>query len=251
MERTTIETGIAATIRTVARQIADGAGLGLLRGPAGVGKSFALDLVAAELRASGCEVVRVTASTVIGGSWIAFVRAVLDSAPSSKHAALEAFWGLLRGYPFEQYATRVILMVDESQELKTVVLETIRSQWDRGDDARLGNEHAPAFGCLFVGNDTFMGKGGNVRTAAFRPLLSRVTHNMNLPRPSRRELADFARALAPDNEELQAILRDLGESEGNFREPATAMRTARFMGDPNDPITPDRLRAAIRVKGVR
>lgn len=250
MERTTIETGIAATIRTAARQIADGAGLGLLRGPAGVGKTFALDMVAAELRASGCEVVRVTASTVIGGSWIAFVRAVLDTSPNSKHVAVAAFRGLLRGYPFEQYGTRVILMVDEAQALTANVLETVRSEWDRGDAARLGNEHAPAFGCLFVGNDTFMGKGGNVRTASFRPLLSRVTHNMNLPRPSRGELAEFARALAPDSE-VQAILRDLGESEGNFRAPATAMRVARGIGDPNDPITPDRLRAAIRAMGVR
>lgn len=99
MEKPIIETGVASTIRGAARQIADGAGLGLLRGPAGVGKSFALDLVAAELEADGVEIVRVTASPVIGGSVAAFTRAVL--APyrvevSSTQDAFEAIWGLLR-----------------------------------------------------------------------------------------------------------------------------------------------------------
>ncbi|HRO10949.1 ATP-binding protein [Amaricoccus sp.] len=250
MEKPIIETGVASTIRAAARQIADGAGLGLARGPAGIGKSFALDLVATELAAGGTEVVRVTASPVIGGSAIAFMRAVL--APyridvRSTPDAFDAIWELLRGHPFQRFGTRAVFIVDEAQELKTVILETIRSLWDRGTDARLGDEHAPAFGCLFVGNDTFMGKGGNVRTAAFRPLLSRVTHNINLPRPSRTELADFASSLAPESAELQAILRDLGESAGHFRALATAMRVAGGMGD--GPIGPDRLRAAIKTMG--
>ena len=253
MGRPTIETGVASTIRAAAWQIAEGAGLGLLRGPAGVGKSFGLDLVAAELDAAGVEVVRVTASPVIGGSVAAFTRAVL--APyrievRSTQDAVDAIWGLLRGHPFQRVGSRAMFIVDEAQELKTVILETIPSLWDLGTDARLGDEHAPAFGCLFVGNDTFMGKGGNVRTAAFRPLLSRVTHNVNLPRPSRKELAAFARALAPESDELQAILRDLGESAGHFRALATAMRVARGMGD-DGPIPPERLRAAITTMGVR
>lgn len=96
-----------------------------------------------------------------------------------------------------------------------------------------------------------MGKGGNVRGAAFRPLLSRVTHNVNLPRPSRSELADLARSLAPESDELVEILRDLGESTGHFRALATAMRVARGMGAPDAPVTPDRLRAAIRTMGGR
>lgn len=252
MEKPIIETGVASTIRGAARQIANGAGLGLLRGPAGVGKSFALDLVAAELEEDGVEIVRVTASPVIGGSVAAFTRAVL--APyrievSSTQDAFEAIWGLLRAHPFQRSGSRAMLVVDEAQELKTVILETVRSLWDLGTDARLGDEHAPAFGCLFVGNDTFMGKGGSIRAATFRPLMSRVTHNINLPRPTRKELGDFARALAPDSEELQAILRDLGESAGHFRALATAMRVAGGMSD--GPIGPDRLRAAIKTMGGR
>lgn len=237
--------------RAAAWQIAEGAGLGLLGGPAGIGKSFALGLVVAELEAAGVEIVRVTASPVIGGS-AAFTRAVL--APyrieaSSTQDAFEAIWGPLRARPFQRSGSRAMLVVDEAQELKAVILETIRSLWDRGTDARLGDEHAPAFGCLLAGNDTFMGKGGNLRMAAFQPLLSRVTHNINLPRPSRKELAGFAGSLAPGSAELQAILRDLGESARHFRALATAMRVAGGMGD--GPITPELLRAVIKMMGGR
>lgn len=257
MERPTIETGIGSTIRGVADQVARGAGLALLRGPAGIGKSFALDMVEAELKAAGVRVVRVTASTVIGGNVKAFAKAVLAPYGIEVQAtqdAVDAMWGLLRGYPFQSFGDRVIFMVDEAQELKTVILETVHSGWDLGTAARLGDAGAPAFGCMFIGNNTFMGKGGSLRTAAFRPLLSRVTHNINLPRPGRSELAAHARQLAPEDGEkltepleLQTLLRDLGESEGQFRALATAMRVAGGLAGDGGAITPERLRLAIRM----
>ena len=61
MERTIIDTGTSAMLRSVARQVIAGAGLAVLRGPVGIGKTFALDLIEAELTAEGVDVVRVTA----------------------------------------------------------------------------------------------------------------------------------------------------------------------------------------------
>lgn len=260
MERTTIETGVASTIRSIARQVAAGAGLALLRGDVGIGKTFALDQVASEMEAEGVAVVRVTISKVICGSTSAFTRAVLAPyhiAAGSTQDAADAIWELLRAYPFQRGGTRALFIMDEAQEAKSVVLETMRFIWDLGDAARAGDRHAPAFGCLFVGNKTFMGKGGNVRAAAFRPLLSRVTHNVNLPGPSRVELTALARSLAPEDGEalsepleLQAILRDLGEVVGNFRPLATAMLTSRTRAG-DSPITPELLRAVIKSMGLR
>lgn len=78
MEEPDIETGVGSMIRMVADQVLVGAGLALLRGPAGIGKTFALDKIEAEIEASGGTVVRVTVSPANGGSISAFIRAVLS-----------------------------------------------------------------------------------------------------------------------------------------------------------------------------
>ena len=78
MENPNIEPGVGATIRAVAEQVLAGAGFGLLRGPAGIGKTFALDKIADALEDAGDIVVRVTASP-IGGSISAFTRAILST----------------------------------------------------------------------------------------------------------------------------------------------------------------------------
>ncbi len=108
-------------------------------------------------------------------------------------------------------------MVDEAQALKPAVRETIRSLWDRGTDARLGPGAGPAFGCMLAGNDLFMGKGGDIRVAGFRPLLTRVTLNIALPRPLQAEQAVVASFLFPDAPELLAIVAGFGVDAGNLR----------------------------------
>ncbi len=79
----------------------------------------------------------------------------------------------------------MVFIVDVDQELKPAVLETIRGLWDRSDHARLGLATGPAFGWVLVGNEMFMCKGGNLRVAGFRPLMSWVTANVHLPRPDK------------------------------------------------------------------
>lgn len=44
----TIDTGVGSTLRLIIDQIIRGAGLGLARGPAGIGKTFALQTIIGE-----------------------------------------------------------------------------------------------------------------------------------------------------------------------------------------------------------
>jgi type II secretory pathway predicted ATPase ExeA len=248
MERTIIETGASAMLRSVAREVIAGAGLAVLRGPVGIGKTFALDLIEAELTAEGVDVVRVTANPAISGNVHAFMRAILGPncvETGSTADAADAVWSMLHGYPFRSWGRRVLLIIDEAQELAGRVLETIRGIWDMGDAARLGDDSAPAFGCMLVGNSTFMSKGGAQRVASFRPLLSRLTHDLRLPSPGRVECAALAAVVFPDAPELQAMLAGLGEDRGNLCAMAIAARQAAG----GDAVTMVHLRSAIRAMG--
>lgn len=249
MEKAIIETVAESMLRDVIKEVLDGAGLGILRGPAGIGKSFALDLITEDLEAAGATVVRVTVSPATGGSISSFTRAVLSQyriETGSTADGVEALAELLRGYPFRDVGPRVVFLVDEAQELKPAILETIRSLWDRGDHARLGYLTEPAFGCVLVGNEMFMGKGGNLRVAGFRPLMSRVTHNVQLPRPDKKEIAALAAALFPGQADLTRELEDLGAITGNLRSLAVAARQARQAAK-GEAVTLAMLRRIIRM----
>ncbi|WP_323005431.1 ATP-binding protein [Pseudorhodobacter sp.] len=249
MELNNIETVTGSILRDVTQDILEGAGLGILRGPAGIGKSFALDLITEELEALGAMVVRITVSPATGGSISSFTRAVLAQyriETGSTADGVEAMAELLRGYPFRDIGPQTVFIVDEAQELKPAVLETIRSLWDRGDQARLGDASTPAFGCVLVGNEMFMGKGGNLRVASFRPLMSRVTHNVQLPRPNKKEVAALATSLFPTQSDLIEELKELGAATGNLRTLATAARRSRQSAK-DEPVNLALLRQIIRM----
>lgn len=253
MEQPIIETVAGSILRNVIGDVLDGAGLGILRGPAGIGKSFALDLITEDLEAQGAVVVRVTASPPTGGSINSFTRAVLSQyriETGSTADGVEALAELLRGYPFRDVGPRIVFIVDEAQELKPAVLETIRSLWDRGDHAREGYLTEPAFGWVLVGNEMFMGKGGNLRVAGFRPLMSRLTANVHLPRPDKKEIATLAAALFPQQTDLIRELEDLGAITGNMRSLGVAARQSRLAAR-GEPVTLDLLRRTIRMMGAK
>lgn len=234
METYNIDTGVGSMLRTAAAQIIRGAGLGLARGPAGIGKTFALQTIIGELEEAGVKVVFLTASRPIGGSISAFSRAVLwqygMEAPSTSDA-VESLADLLNGDPFSGFGRSVIFIVDEAQDLMPAVLETLRALYDRGQKARLGLANGHAFGLLLVGNESFMGKGGKQRIATFGPLLSRVTHNIAMLRPSADEIAAYAAVLCPTYKDERAELVALGESQGNLRSLEVANRQARIAAE--------------------
>ena len=251
MTTTTIETVAGSILRDVIAEVLDGAGLAILRGPAGIGKSFALDRITEDLEAAGVTVIRVTVSPATGGSLSSFTRAVLSQyriETGSTADGVEALAELLRGYPFRDVGPRVVFIIDEAQELKPAILETIRSLWDRGDHARLGHVTEPAFGCVLVGNEMFMGKGGNLRVASFRPLMSRVTHNVQLPRPDKKEIAALAASLFPKQADLCRELEELGAVTGNLRSLSVAARQS-VRAAKDVPVTLPLLRQAIRIMG--
>lgn len=244
-----IKTRAHTILSEVIREVAAGAGLALVKGPVGVGKTYALNLICDELEADGVSVVRVTSTPAIEGSIAAFVKEMLGEhahqAPSTLDG-LDTVWGMLASYPFGSIPSRAVLLVDEAQGLKSSVLEMIRGLWDRGELARLGDGRRPAFGCVLVGNSTFLGKGGNQRVASFRPLLSRVTHNITLPGPSRAEFQDLAAQIFPgaDEAEMRADLDAFGAEMGNLRVMAIAARQFRARVAPDR--SPEEARAALR-----
>jgi type II secretory pathway predicted ATPase ExeA len=246
-----IETGVGATLSLVCTQTVAGAEMAVLRGAVGIGKSYALDRIAAQMTEQGVLVVMVTATEATAGNVNAFLRAILGpyfSETGSGSEAEEAVWRLLQGHPFTAGGQKVLLIVDEAQKLAGRVLETIRGLWDRGDAARLGDTSAPAFGCVLVGNPTFMGKGGAQRTASFEPLLSRLSFNMILPRPSRAECQSFAAKLFPEDPACATALADGGQALGHLRGMATAVRSARLLAG-ESPVTVGHIRQAFKMMG--
>lgn len=250
MENTSIETGVGAMLSAVCGEVADCAGLAILRGSVGIGKSYALARIVETLEEDGVRVVFLTATETVAGQINAFLRAILtqyytDTASSAE--AEEAVWSLLSGRPFAPGGDKVLLIVDEAQKLGGRVLETIRGLYDRGDAARLGNDIAPAFGCVMVGNPTFMSKGGAQRTASFEPLLSRLTHNVRLPGPNRAECTGFATSLFED-ETLVRELAEFGVLKGTLRSMAIAARQAKQLAGQGD-LETGHLRHAIKMMG--
>jgi len=245
-----IETGVGAMLSEICREVAEGAGLAILRGTVGIGKSYALTQIVLELENEDVTVVLVNATETISGQVNAFLRAILtqyNTDTASSADAEDAVWSLLAGRPFLSNGRRILLVVDEAQKLGGRVLETIRGLYDRGDAARLGDDSAPAFGCVMVGNPTFMNKGGAQRTASFEPLLSRLTHNVRLPGPNRRECTSFATSLFADAELVREIA-ELGVSKGTLRSMAIASRRAeQLAGD--GPVELAHLRHAIKMMG--
>lgn len=257
-ENCNIETGVGAMLSEVCREVAEGAGLAILRGTVGIGKSYAIKQAIPELKAQGIDVVFLTASETVAGQVNAFLRAILAQYykdTSSSADAAEAVWIQLAGRPFATGGRKVLLIVDEAQKLAVRVLEAIRDLYDRGDAAREGDSACRAFGCVLVGNPTFMGKGGVQRTASFETLISRLTHNIRLPAPNRAECTGFAASIWQD-EALVRELADLGMAKGNLRSMAIAARRAQQIADGgpgNGPgggiVTIQHLRQAIKMMG--
>lgn len=254
--RVIIQTRAHAILSDVARQVVDGAGLALVKGPVGVGKTFALDLICDALTADGVRVIRVTSTPAIEGSIAAFLNEALGSMAGDSPSTLDkvdTLWRMLSGFPFGPFKRPELLIADEAQGLKGSILELIRSLWDRGESARAGDDSRPAFGCMLVGNSTFLGKGGNQRVASFKPLLSRVTHNVTLPGPAKAEIASLAAELfpAPQDHELFAMIEAAGVERGNLRVMAIAARQFQARAG-LDMTTEDRaalLRSILRMMG--
>jgi type II secretory pathway predicted ATPase ExeA len=227
------------------------AGLGIVKGAVGIGKTFALRQIADQLVDEGVDVVMITSSPEIEGSIRSFCTAVVGDVSDHKRGAAEALFDALRGYPFRDPPQPVIFIVDEAQGLKSNVLEFLRSLWDRGDRARLISRNAPAFGLLLCGNETFLNRGrAGEKQAEYRPLRDRVTVNMTMPRPDPADFIALSKAMLPDNPEAQEELARGGAEAGTLRSIEKAYHFARIQAGDGE-ITAALIRNAFTLRGGR
>lgn len=250
----TIETAVCAIMRDVLRDVLNGAGLAVMRGPVGIGKSYALRHVIAELEAQGAKVTYLAAVGALQGKIAEFLRALHGRDGVSSAEGLELAFEMIGAYPFKDYGTRSVLIVDEAQDLAAPIIAQLRGLWDRGELARLGDAWCKAFGLVLVGNDQFLGNGIRKERVDLLPLWDRVTHNIRLPRPSKEEHVAFAHALFPGEgngpEKLRAMVQAFGEGQGSLRAAAKAARQAHIRaGQKGNTLNADHLSFAIRMMG--
>lgn len=242
-----INTGTLQRLETAIDNIGRTAGLGIIKGPVGIGKSFALSHLRHAYSAKGFNVVLTTARPETEGSITLFINDILGqySARQSRTGdAVEALRTLLlqRGRSVEDNPS--LLIIDESQGLRANVLEMLRGLYDEGDQARRGRTFSPAFGLMLVGNPKFLSRSQRAKRSDYDQLIDRVSFEMELDEPSAEECLDFATSLAPSHSEAASLLAGIGMARGNLRGIEKAAMQARFLAGRGQPITPEHVKAA-------
>lgn len=245
-----IETEASETIKFIVQQVARTAGLGVIKGPVGIGKSRTLEGLVTEWERE-IRVIYLRSRPEIDGSILAFSSALLEHFnvyEGRTREAVQALGGLLGSYPFQEGRRPTVLVIDEAQGLKVNVLEMLRALYDAGDDARNGNRFHPAFGLVLCGNKFFLGRTGRRKEMDYAQFLSRITHAHELRAPSRDEFAALAAALCPNDAAAAAELALHGETQGNFRSMVNAHRQARMLAA-GKPVTLNEIQNATFMMG--
>lgn len=245
-----IDTSVYTTLSWQVRHLLATSGLGIARGPVGIGKSFSINRLKGELEKEGVNVVDATCTPSTEGAYQAFIRTILAERGVYEKGvvdSLQALETLVMGRPYGYSPQPSILIVDECQGMRANVLTMLRQLWDKGDHARLmgrGN----AFALLLCGNNTFLNRRGVVREMDLHPLRDRVTMNVRIDAPEEDELDHIAVAFCGHDHDAADVLSKYGRSRGNVRSIAQAYREAvGLAGD--DPVSPQNLRDAIKMMG--
>lgn len=245
-----IETEAGETIKFIVQQVARTAGLGVIKGPVGIGKSQTLAGLVTEWQ-QDIRVIYIRSRPEIEGSILAFTSTLLEQFnvyQGRTREAVQALGSLLGSYPFQEQRRPTVLVVDEAQGLKINVLEMLRALYDAGDEARNGNRFHPAFGLVLCGNKFFLGRTGRKKEMDYAQFLSRITHAHELRIPTAQEFAMLATALCPDDPEVAAELAQHGETHGNFRSMVNAHRQASALAG-GKPVTVNEVQNATFMMG--
>ena len=243
-----INTATYQRLEGVIENIAKTAGLGIVKGPVGIGKSFALRQLKKTYRARGYGFVMTTARPETEGAITYFVNDILEQYHGRETRKGDAVYALRTLILREDYTFNrepIILVVDESQGLKPNILETLRGLYDEGDLFRRGDKSAPAFGLMFVGNPRFLARSGRAQSAQYDQLMDRVSVQIELRRPSAVECLELANAFAPNDPEAAKILAELGMARGNLRGIEKAAMQARFLDGGRGLITSANVKEAL------
>jgi type II secretory pathway predicted ATPase ExeA len=245
-----IRTGAYSILRDVSRAALETARLGIVRGPVGIGKTYALRQVADELSQGDDDVILIEAPADKSAAVRRFYLSALCDIGVYGHGGadpFDVFTGyMLRSFPFRRHGQRkrILLIVDECQRLAPNLLETLRYAYDAGQLARDGLTDQPAFGILLVGNHDFLAKGWRSFGGRLHALLSRCAVNIDLSRPDQSEYRALAEQLFPDSDTLRSALAKHGAKRGNLREMAEAHALAMHYAG-GGPISPIHLEKAI------
>lgn len=220
-----IKTTVLKRLETLAQQVANTAELAMVKGPAGIGKTFAVDHIAET--AGNFDVFTITARSEVAGNIKWMANELLNPFGVQEFQVAESMqsvWNLVARKPFAEYPSRSVLIVDEAQALKPSVLEAFRGLFDMGEKARIAGGNRPAFGMILVGNGTFLNRAGGSQKIAYEPLMQRFQYKLELGRPSRADIELFVGALHGTDAEIKAELVQIGLSNGSIRAVAKAWR---------------------------
>ena len=231
-----IRTSAFAILEQAAKTAIETAQLAIARGPAGIGKSFALTLLERSMSNDADRVYVFTATARNGRSVKRFFEEAVLALGLASYGGTDPLQrlqrALMQSYPFRPNGPRVLLIIDECQHLDAKLIECLRYLFDVGAYARDFDASRPAFGILLVGNAHFLSRGGRAERAAFEALLTRCALEVTLDRPGRDEIKDLAQSIFPEDQDLRAALVEHGEAHGNLRVMGTAVSVARqFAGD--------------------
>ncbi|MFN3970890.1 MAG: AAA family ATPase [Gemmobacter sp.] len=250
--RTTIQTGTHAIVRDVVHTALTIGRMAIVRGPAGIGKSYAIEMVREELTQDDDDVLVLTASKPTGGAVTKFFGKALVSLGIMGNGAVDPMERferfMLQSFPFRGHGARKVLVIDECQHLKATLIESLRDIYDRGDGGRKFDPALPAFGLVLIGNDHFLTRGGRAERAAFEALLTRAPIEWEVARPTSAEIEALAEKLYPGAPDLQAELVSFGVKCRNFRQPAESAELAAHMAG-GGPVELAHLRRAILLSG--
>lgn len=229
--KTIIQTGAHSILYEAASLALETARLAIARGPAGIGKSFALTLLQDSLSNDRDTVLKFTATARNGKSWRRFFE------EAALEFGLNGYGGqdpmerleraLMQSYPFRRGGSRILLIIDECQHLDAKLIECLRALYDKGEFAHDFDSSQAAFGLLLVGNPHFLSKAGKAERAAFEALLSRCPIEVTLDRPEGSEYADLALSFFAAGDERGDALAEHGKRFGNLRVMATSYDLAR------------------------
>lgn len=244
-----IRTTVLKRLETLVQQVANTAELAMVKGPAGIGKTFAIDHITET--AKGFDVYAITARTEIAGNirWMANELLHPHGIQESQVAeSMQSVWNLVARRPFDDYPSRSVLIIDEAQTLKPSVLESFRGLFDMGERARIFGGNKLAFGMILVGNGTFLNRAGGARRVAYEPLMQRFQYKLEFGRPSRADYELFIKDLPGTDTALKAELVELGLSKGSIRAVAKAWRAAAHLASGQEPSA-DVLQTVIKMMG--
>ena len=245
-----VETEVYSRMEWAIRNVLDTAGLGVVKGEPGIGKTEAITALVPQLREEGDRAELVTVTPAYAGNIRALCNALREQFPGCgekiQNDAIEAFAHLVLGHPFAAGASRSILILDECQMAKPLVLTMLRQLWDRGDTARRTRSDAPAFALLLCGNNFFLNRRGQRQLMDVGPLTDRVSLTVNLAKPGADDMHKVAAAHIPHDAEAAAELMEFGVRQGTIRSMVNALRQAERVAG-GRMITVAHIRDAIRM----